>query len=246
MKTRKLLFGLLIQVILCSHSMAGLKYNDKYYSSSDIEEIMEIMSEPGIDDYGEFNRLREELYEQADVQKGLLSEEQAAALAEYQDYAFASTRESFISGVFDDETLNIIDHIDSAFESGAKYQGVTFRGERELGAYMSDIQVGDIVSPSAYVSTSISKDAAYNFHSGQLARFELQHGKSGIVIPSVIDGELEVLINRNSYFEVTAIKTSYMGTHVVYREIDPNSVGNKKIKDMHSGEEITAAEVCAF
>ena len=54
MKTRKLLFGLLIQVILCSHSIAGLKYNDKYYSSSDIEEIMEIMSEPGIDDYGEF------------------------------------------------------------------------------------------------------------------------------------------------------------------------------------------------
>ncbi|CAH1606661.1 ADPrib_exo_Tox domain-containing protein [Vibrio jasicida] len=246
MKSRKVIFGLLVHASLCSHVIAGLKYNDKYYSNSDIEQIMEVMSEPGIDDYGEFNRLRTELYEQADVQKDVLSEEEVAALAEYQDYAFASTRESFISGVFDDETQNIIDHIDSAFESGAKYQGVTFRGERELGAYMSDIQVGDIVSPSAYVSTSISKDAAYNFHSGQLARFELRQGKSGIVIPNVIDGELEVLINRNSYFEVTAIKTSYMGTHVVYREINPNSIGNKKIKDMHSGEEITAAEVCAF
>lgn len=246
MKSIRLILVLLIQAFLCSHSIAGLKYNNKYYSSSDIEQIMEIMSEPGIDDYGEFDRLRTNLYEQADVQKSLLSEKETAALAEYQDYAFASTRESFVSGVFDDETLNIIDHLDSAFEKSVKYQGITFRGERELGAYMSEIQVGDIVSPSAYVSTSISKDAAYNFHSGQLARFELQQGKSGMVIPSVIDGELEVLINRNSLFEVTAIKTSYMGTHVIYREIDPKLVGNKIIKDMHSGEEITASEVCAF
>lgn len=133
MKSRKVIFGLLVHASLCSHAIAGLKYNDKYYSNSDIEQIMEVMSEPGIDDYGEFNRLRTELYEQADVQKDVLSEEEVAALAEYQDYAFASTRESFISGVFDDETQNIIDHIDSAFESGAKYQGVTFRGERELG-----------------------------------------------------------------------------------------------------------------
>ncbi|EAR57605.1 hypothetical protein SKA34_08463 [Photobacterium sp. SKA34] len=246
MKFRKVLLGLLFQVCFCAYSIAGLKYNDNYYTSSDIKQIMEIMSEPGIDDYKEFNQLRGELYEQAEIQKGLLSEQEAAALAAYQDYAFASTRKSFISGVIDEETQNIINHIDSAFDIGFKYQGVTFRGERELGAYISDIKVGDIVSPSAYVSTSISKDVAYNFHSGHLARFELQQGKSGIVIPSVIDGELEVLINRNSYFEVTAIKTSYMGTHVVYREVSANSVGNKKIKDMHSGEEITADEVCVF
>ncbi len=207
---------------------------------------MENMSEPGIDDYGEFESLRSELYEQADIQQDLLSQEESAALAEYQDYAYASTRESFLSGYFDDETLNTIGHIDSAFENSAKYQGVTYRGEGELGAYMSEIQVGDVVSPTTYVSTSISKNAAYNFHSGQLARFELMQGKSGIVLPNVIENELEVLINRNSYFEVAAIKTSYMGTQVVYREIDPNSLGNKTIKDMHTGEEITASEVCAF
>ncbi|MCC4222224.1 ADP-ribosyltransferase [Vibrio campbellii] len=246
MKFKKIIYGFLLHFLFCSYSIAGLKYNKEYYNFSEMEQIMDNLSEPGIDDFAEFERLRTELYEQADVQSGLLSEEEAAALAEYQDVAYVSTRESFISGIYDSETRNIIDHIDSAFEKSIKYQGVTYRGERELGAYMSDIQVGDIVSPSSYISTSISKDVAYNFQSGQLARFELQEGKSGIVIPSVIDGELEVLINRDTYFEVVAIKTSYMGTHVVYREVDASSVGEKNIKDMHSGEELTATEVCAF
>ncbi|MCW1890287.1 hypothetical protein OK016_17525 [Vibrio chagasii] len=85
------------------------------------------------------------------------------------------------------------------------------------------VKVGDIVSPNSYLSTSISKTSSYTFHNGQLSRFELNLGQHGIVIPTVRD-ELEVLVNRNSLFEVTAINTTPEGNQVIYREVSCNQI----------------------
>ncbi|YCO05395.1 ADP-ribosyltransferase [Vibrio sp. VNB-15] len=248
MKFNKAIYIAVLSLLCLSSSLtAGLNYNTKYYKKSQINDIIDVMSNPDFpEDYGTFQQLRSELYQQASVQSGRLSPGEVEALELYQDYAYASTREGLTSGFVDEPTQEIVDGLDSAFESSVKYQGVTYRGESFLDAYMMDIKVGDIVSPSSYVSTSISKTSAYIFHKGQFSRFELTSGKHGIVIPTVRDDELEVLINRNSLFEVTAINTSSEGNQVIYREIDPNKVGKRKIKDMHTGDDLTAAEVCAF
>ncbi|WP_428199871.1 ADP-ribosyltransferase [Aliivibrio salmonicida] len=248
MKNNKISNILLFSLIFLSfNAKSGLKYSTKYYKKTEINSIIEDMTDPGFSkQYGEFLQLRTELYQQAAIQSERLSPREVEALELYQDYAYAMTREGLTSGFIDKQTQEVIDGLDSAFESSTKYQGVTYRGDSFIDAYISDIKVGDIVSPSSYVSTSISKTAAYVFHKGQLSRFELTSGKHGIVIPTVRDNELEVLIHRNSLFEVTAINTTAEGNIVIYREIPSNLLGNRKIKDIHTGDYLTATEACAF
>lgn len=65
-------------------------------------------------------------------------------------------------------------------------------------------------------------------------------------MPNIRMDELEVLINRNSTFEVTAINITQEGNHVIYREISLNDIGERPIKDMRTGENISASEVCLF
>ena len=153
-------------------------------------------------------------------------------------------RDALKSGRIEQETSQLIEGMDMAFQNGIKFKGIVYRGENLLSKYGSLVKIGDVVSPSSFVSTSISKMSAFIFHKGQMSRFELLKGEHGIVIPSVRDDELEVLINRNSFFEVTAINTSPEGNQVVYREITYQEIGDRHIKDLHTGEDISATEAC--
>lgn len=228
-------------------SLAGFKYNAEYYSADNIEAILDDMSDPGFEsNYGDFAKIRSELYQQAGMQNQKLSYSEIEALERYQYDAYQPIRRGLARGRMDAETESLVKEIDSAFKNGIKYQGTVFRGERLLSTYRSNVKVGDIVSPSSYLSTSISKTSSYTFHNGQLSRFELNLGQHGIVIPTVRDDELEVLINRNSLFEVTAINTTPKGNQVIYREVSAEQVGMRPIKDLHSGETLTVAEACVY
>ncbi|AUI85911.1 hypothetical protein BS333_05695 [Vibrio azureus] len=226
---------------------AGLKYNSNYYKKSEINNILKEMSDPDLmDSFEYFYQERTELYRAAALQSERLSQPEVNALELYQDYAYQTTREALRTGISDEETQVLIRDMDSAFQNSIAHKGITYRGESALDAYLSEIKVGDIVSPSSFVSTSISRNYVDSFYKGQLSRFELMSGEHGIVIPTVRDDELEVLINRNSFFEVTAINTTPEGNFVIYREVPRQEVMNKSIKDMHTGEIITAKEACTF
>ena len=228
-------------------SLAALKYNAQYYSPDSIEAALEDMSDPGFEsNYGDFAKIRSQLYQQAGMQNQHLNSSEVDALERYQDDAYQPIRKGLAQGRMDSETETLINEIDSAFEHGIKYKGTVFRGESLLSVYGEAVKVGDIVSPNSYLSTSISKTLSYNFHNGQLSRFELTLGQHGIVIPTVRDDELEVLINRNSLFEVTAINTTPEGNQVIYREVSAEQVGKRPIKDLHSGENLTVTEACIY
>lgn len=228
-------------------SFAALKYNAQYYSADSIEAVLEDMSDPGFEsNYGDFAKIRSQLYQQAGMQNQHLNSSEVDALERYQDDAYQPIRKGLAQGRMDTETETLINEIDSAFEHGIKYKGTVFRGESLLSVYGEAVKVGDIVSPNSYLSTSISKTLSYNFHNGQLSRFELTLGQHGMVIPTVRDDELEVLINRNSLFEVTAINTTPEGNQVIYREVSAEQVGKRPIKDLHSGENLTVAEACIY
>lgn len=228
-------------------SLAALKYNAQYYNADNIEAVLEDMSDPGFEsNYGDFAKIRSQLYQQAGMQNQHLHSSEVDALERYQDDAYQPIRKGLAQGRMDSETETLINEIDSAFEHGIKYKGTVFRGESLLSAYGDTVKVGDIVSPNSYLSTSISKTLSYNFHNGQLSRFELNLGQHGMVIPTVRDDELEVLINRNSLFEVTAINTTPEGNQVIYHEVSAEQVGTRPIKDLHSGENLTVTEACIY
>lgn len=228
-------------------SFAALKYNAQYYSADSIEAVLEDMSDPGFEsNYGDFAKIRSQLYQQAGMQNQHLNSSEVDALERYQDDAYQPIRKGLAQGRMDTETETLINEIDSAFEHGIKYKGTVFRGESLLSVYGEAVKVGDIVSPNSYLSTSISKTLSYNFHNGQLSRFELNLGQHGMVIPTVRDDELEVLINRNSLFEVTAINTTPEGNQVIYHEVSAEQVGTRPIKDLHSGENLTVTEACIY
>ena len=228
-------------------SLAALKYNAQYYNADSIEAVLEDMSDPGFEsNYGDFAKIRSQLYQQAGMQNQHLNSSEVDALERYQDDAYQPIRKGLAQGRMESETETLINEIDSAFEHGIKYKGTVFRGESLLSVYGEAVKVGDIVSPNSYLSTSISKTLSYNFHSGQLSRFELTLGQHGMVIPTVRDDELEVLINRNSLFEVTAINTTPEGNQVIYREVSAEQVGKRPIKDLHSGENLTVTEACIY
>lgn len=174
-------------------SLAELEYNAEFYSADNIEAIIEDMSDPGFEsNYGDFAKIRSQLYQQAGMQNQELSYSENEALERYQYDAYQPIRRGLAEGRMDEET------------------------------------------------------SSYTFHNGQLSRFELNLGQHGIVIPTVRDDELEVLINRNSLFEVTAINTTPEGNQVIYREMSAEQVGMRPIKDLHSGETLTVAEACVY
>lgn len=229
------------------HTIAGLTFNPQHYSPTEIKHIIEDLSDPGTSDNLEtYYRVRDELYQQANQQMNTLSDEELHALERFQDDAYQSVRDVFRRGIIEQETSQLIKVMDSAFENGIKFKGIVYRGESLLSKYGHLVEVGDVVSPSSFISTSVSKMSAFIFHNGQMSRFELIKGVHGIVIPSVRDDELEVLINRNSYFEVTAINTTPEGNQIVYSEITYEQIGDRPIKDFHTGEVITAEEACSL
>ena len=234
-------------ILFIFQAKAGLDFNREIYSQSEINRIMSEMSEESNSmSIDEFHRLRVEFHRMGNQERFNLGYEELNALERYQRDAYQQIREGLSTGYLDEETEELVKAIDSAFDQGTRYQGTTFRGEGFLEPYLSEIKVGDIVSPSSYVSTSVSKSTAYVFHQGQLSRFELSSARHGIIIPTVRDDELEVILDRNSLFEVTAIDNSEEGLKVIYKEVSPEEVGSKPIKDMHTGEVLSAEEACAF
>ncbi|GEM75526.1 hypothetical protein VSA01S_16380 [Vibrio sagamiensis NBRC 104589] len=241
------MFFIILLAFFSESLNAAIKYNTKYYKNSEIRKILKEMSEPDLmDSFEYFYQERTELYRAAALQLERLSEPEVNALELYQDYAYQTTREALRTGASDKETQAIIRDIDSAFQNSLTHKGITYRGESALDAYLSEVKVGDIVSPSSFISTSISRNYVESFYKGQISRFELLSGEHGIVLPTVRDDELEVLINRNSFFEVTAINITPDGNFVIYREVPKLEVINKEIKDMHTGENIIAKEACGL
>ncbi|OCH20864.1 hypothetical protein A6E04_13855 [Aliivibrio logei] len=240
--------SLLTFSIFPSISLAGLNYNHNYYTNTEITDILKKMEDPfteeSIDSY---YQLFSELQSSSMEQEYVLSFEETDALKRYQDADYQAIRKALITSNNTEETAELITHIDSAFQQGVKYSGDVYRGESTLMAYSEGlISVGDIVSPSSYVSTSVSARSSQAFYKGQTSKFELKEGDAAIVMPNIRMDELEVLINRNSTFEVTAINITQEGNHVIYREISLNDIGERPIKDMHTGENISASEACLF
>ena len=78
--------------------------------------------------------------------------------------------------------------------------------------------------------------------------FELRNGEASIIMPEMRTDELEVLVNRDTFFEVTAIDINRdMGTNnVIYREIAASEIGDRPIKDMHTGEKYQRLKLVNF
>ena len=228
-------------------TIAGFTFNPQHYSSEEIEHIIKDLSDPYTNDnLDAFYKARAKFHQEANQQRYILSDEEIYALERFQDDAYQSVRDVFRRGIMEQEASQLIKVLDSAFENGIKFKGIVYRGESLLSEYGHLVEIGDVVSPSSFLSTSISQRSAYVFHNGQMSRFELLEGVHGIVIPSVRDDELEVLINRNSYFEVTAINTTPEGNQIVYKELTYEQIGDRPIKDFHTGAVITAEEACSF
>ena len=98
-------------------------------------------------------------------QQYTLSYESIDALNYYQQNGYQAIRRAILNGENTEEMNPIIEHIDSAFEHGVKFTGETYRGESLIKAYSDGlIKVGDIVSPSTFLSTSVSARSTEGFY----------------------------------------------------------------------------------
>ncbi|WP_366664164.1 ADP-ribosyltransferase [Vibrio pectenicida] len=248
----KLIFSTAIVTLLTisSASFAGLKYNKGYYSKAEIKDLIEKLDNPFTkESVDEYYQIMSRLQPSSMQQQYSLSYESIDALNYYQQNGYQAIRRAILNGENTEEINPIIEHIDSAFEQGIKFTGETYRGESLIKAYSDGlIKVGDIVSPSTFLSTSVSARSTEGFYGGQRSMFELSNGEASIIMPDMRTDELEVLVNRNTFFEVTAIDANpEMGmNNVIYREIAASDIGNRPIKDMHTGENISALEACEF
>ena len=156
----KLVFSTALVTLLTisSASFAGLTYNQGYYTHSEIKELVEKLENPFTkESVDEYYQLMSRLQPSSMEQQYSLSYESIEALNYYQQNGYQPIRRAILNGENTEEINPIIEHIDSAFEQGIKFTVETYRGESLIQAYSNGlIQVGDVVSPSTFLSTSVS------------------------------------------------------------------------------------------
>ncbi|CAH1539080.1 hypothetical protein THF1D04_500003 [Vibrio owensii] len=201
------------------------------------------LSHENIESPADYHNLYVKLTNQAIRQSSLLSDESLTALERYQEGEYLMINKQLKGGRLDGTKQDLISQIDNAFTESPKYTGFVFRGADNYLLKNKNLSIGDIVSPSSYLSTSVSNNSASNFYHGQFELYILDKGQYGIVMPNVRQDELEVLINRNSYFEVMAIERNEEGSKLILKELVANNITpGFTIRDLQSGEDITGIE----
>ena len=171
-----------------------------------------------------------------------LTKEQKGAVAWYRDGGYRGINNSLRTGKEQPDLLEqqrkdwgvaytnkqAIEHLDSVLSKAALDKPIAvYRGIRESvdAERLRKMQVGDAVQDSGFLSTSLSPQSAYwsfaygHKHSGVLVRIELPKGFHAAYISGKEGVENEVLLQRNSTFEIHAMskKTDERGKE--YQEI---------------------------
>lgn len=149
-----------------------------------------------------------------------------------------------------EETKAFVRTLKSGLNKMPVYKGTTYRGTWTSKAMIEQLEIGDIVYESGFLSTSIIPEVARGFtiappNSGnRLARtlFKIKTNRRSFSIASVSDysAEAEVVIAPSSYLKVTAIEKGSAAHYIALETVSPRAVsaGSDRLFNLYSGERL--------
>ncbi|MBD1569774.1 ADP-ribosyltransferase [Aliivibrio sp. S10_S31] len=148
------------------------------------------------------------------------------------------------------EIKGFVRTLKSGLNKMPEYHGTTYRGTWSNKAMIEQLEVGDILYESGFLSTSVIPEVARRFavvppNTGNRtvkALFHIETNRRSFSIASISDysSEAEVVISPNSYFKVTGIERGALNNYISLETVSPRTVsmGNYRLFNLYSGEQI--------